>query len=136
MPSAQTSSYPNSGSLTLVNLRAANTQIQGVFEPRTLDPSQRRRVRQNPTPRAAQWEPVAPVFTASAEAKKSKQKQNSEKEIKSSQVDSYGRFLHQASDFQLLICGCSVLRERLCPAAVPPKGKATANLPTFSSLCV
>lgn len=50
VPSAQTSSYPNSGSLTLVNLRAANTQIQGVFEPRTLDPSQRRRVRQNPTP--------------------------------------------------------------------------------------
>lgn len=49
VPSAQTSSYPNSGSLTLVNLRAANTQIQGVFEPRTLDPSQRRRVRQNPT---------------------------------------------------------------------------------------
>lgn len=69
VPSAQTSRYPNSGSLTLVNLREANTQIQGVFEPRTLDPSQRRRARQNPTPRAAQWEPVAPVFTANAEAK-------------------------------------------------------------------
>lgn len=35
----------------------------------TLDPSQRRRVKQNPTPRAAQWEPVVPVFTPNAQAK-------------------------------------------------------------------
>lgn len=70
MPHAQTSSYLNSWSLTLVNLREANTQIQGVFEPRTLAPSQRQHVRQSPTPEAAQWEPVAQMFMADAEAKK------------------------------------------------------------------
>lgn len=101
---AQTSSYLNSWRLTLVNLREANTQIQGVFEPHTLDPSQRQHVRHGPTPRDAQWEPVAQMFMASSKAKLNKKiKTNSSKEVKSSQVNSNRRFLHPASDFQRLI---------------------------------
>lgn len=65
---------------------------------------------------------------------KSKQKQNSEKEIKSSQVNSGGRFLHQASDFQLLIWSCSVLRERLCLAVAPREAKQQRIADIFISL--